>query len=171
MSKPAALNARWSLMAAPHTVAANRRRVLQQLRQWHYDVDEDCAETVLLLASELLTNGVRHGRDDLLTVAMCGTEDEVFIAVMDGSPELPRFRHASTRAEGGRGLELIAVLAHSWGTQATPGGKAVWVTLRIPRLPAPATASDSGEQSRIDLLARIRDLAPQVRVRSLTLIG
>jgi hypothetical protein len=167
----ATLTARWSLMAAPCAVAGNRRRILQQLRQWHYDVSEECADTVLLLSSELLTNGIQHSNDDLLTVAMCGREDEVFIAVLDGSPEHPQLQHVGARAEGGRGLELVEALAHSWGTQATPGGKAVWMTLKIRRLPAPATESGSSAQSRIDLLAKIRDLAPRVRVRTLSLVG
>lgn len=167
----ASLTARWSLMAAPSTVAGNRRRILQQLRQWHYDVSEECADIVLLLSSELLTNGIQHSNDDLLTVVMRGCEDEVFFAVIDGSSKQPRLQQVGPRAEGGRGLALVEALAHSWGTQATPGGKAVWMILKIRRLSMPATESGSGAQVRTDLLAKIRDLAPRVRVRTLALVG
>ena len=167
----ASLTARWSLMAAPCTVAGNRRRILQQLRQWHYDVSEECADIVLLLSSELLTNGIQHTNDDLLTVVMCGCEDEVFIAVIDGSSKQPQLQHVGAQAEGGRGLALVKALAHSWGTQATLGGKVVWMTLKIRRLPAPATESGSGAQVRIDLFAKIRDLASRVRVHTLALVG
>lgn len=38
---------------------------------------------------------------------------------------MPRRRRAGAEDEGGRGLHLVASLAHRWGCRATVGGKVV----------------------------------------------
>jgi hypothetical protein len=142
----------WSLRADPFAVRVHRNRILEQVRAWGYGLDRDLADTLLLLSSELLTNGVRYGEDGMLTVVICGQQGEVFIGVMDGSRAEPVVRHAGTETPGGRGLKLVAALAKSWGTHPTEAGKAVWFTLKVPHfstltLPATATESDLASPS------------------------
>lgn len=44
---------------------------------------------------------------------------------------MPRRRRAGAEDEGGRGLHLVASLAHRWGCRATVGGKVVWAELDL----------------------------------------
>jgi len=53
----------------------------------------------------------------------------VTFAVSDADPPLPRFRRSSYDDEGGRGLQLVAMLASRWGARATTTGKVVWCEL------------------------------------------
>lgn len=46
--------------------------------------------------------------------------------VSDGSPATPRIRRAGELDEGGRGLQLVAALAHRWGARCTAQGKCIW---------------------------------------------
>lgn len=41
-------------------------------------------------------------------------------------------RHARTTDEDGRGLFLVAQLAHRWGTRYTTDGKIVWAEEHLP---------------------------------------
>lgn len=52
------------------------------------------------------------------------------IEVDDAADARPQPRHADLLAEGGRGLELVAMLASRWGVDGRPGGgKRVWFEL------------------------------------------
>jgi serine phosphatase RsbU (regulator of sigma subunit)/anti-sigma regulatory factor (Ser/Thr protein kinase) len=108
--------------------------------------EEDLADTVLLLASELCDNATLHAGTEF-EVDLSITEDEVRVAVTDhgaGPLELylsqprPRFGRAATH---GRGLMLVAQLATSWGTRHDrDGGHRTWFTMArgdAPRADAP----------------------------------
>ena len=41
-------------------------------------------------------------------------------------------RRARTTDEGGRGLFLVAQLAHRWGTRYTADGKIIWAEEHLP---------------------------------------
>ena len=160
--------ASWSFRTDACEVRVQRRVVVEQVRAWAYEVDQELADTLLLLASELITNGVRYGETDKLTVVMTASADEVFIGVMDGSHIEPVQRNSGVDAPGGRGMELVSALAHSWGTHPTEAGKVVWFTLRVPGASAIVPVRDLQAQRQSELLARIRASAPRVRVRALT---
>jgi anti-sigma regulatory factor (Ser/Thr protein kinase) len=90
------------------------------------DEQIDVAE---LLVSELVTNAVRHahGPVTLSLSASCGM---VRCEVMDANPAPPCGRQAGDGDESGRGLQLIDVLAESWGSHPNFGkGKTVWFEL------------------------------------------
>lgn len=88
-----------------------------------------------LVASELMTNAVRHGRGRVsFRVAWCAKRERLRITVWDGG--LSRAPVSPSRppddAESGRGLLLVAALAADWGQYSMPaGGKAIWAELRL----------------------------------------
>ncbi|WP_329139958.1 ATP-binding SpoIIE family protein phosphatase [Streptomyces sp. NBC_01476] len=116
------------LAATPISVAQGRRFLRDTLRAWDYP---ELSETVCLLASELLSNAVRHACGPLrLRLRQAG--EELSVEVSDGSPVLPQARFAVADAESGRGLLLVDSLARAWGTVPTVDGKAVWFSLPVP---------------------------------------
>ncbi|MDT7548929.1 MAG: hypothetical protein QOE84_1323 [Actinomycetota bacterium] len=90
-------------------------------------LDDDDMAVLGLLTSELVTNGVLHARTDL-TYGIAVTPDVVLVGVGDGSPALPT-RPAGPEPTSGRGMHLLAGLAHQWGVHVTDGGKVVWFTI------------------------------------------
>ncbi|WP_078888205.1 SpoIIE family protein phosphatase [Streptomyces sclerotialus] len=107
------------------SVPAGRRFLSQRLREWGL---AELADTALLLASELLTNGVRHAQGPL-TLRVWHSVRELGVEITDGSTPRPRARLAEGMAENGRGLLLVEALADAWGTRPTTHGKTVWFTL------------------------------------------
>jgi anti-sigma regulatory factor (Ser/Thr protein kinase) len=87
-------------------------------------------DDALVLASELVTNAVRHGRADI-ELRIRADNDTVRVEVSDASPEPPRLVPAQTLTETGRGLLILAAIATAWGTEPRPDGtgKTVWFEL------------------------------------------
>ncbi|GAA2291605.1 hypothetical protein GCM10010402_57560 [Actinomadura luteofluorescens] len=112
------------------TPGAARRAVRDALDGWGVAADD--AETAELLMSEVVTNAVRHVRDEL----RAGEAVKVRVRVMDGllrvdvtdpEPGLPRVVAASDTDEGHRGMAIVAASADRWGWHPGPGGgKTVW---------------------------------------------
>jgi anti-sigma regulatory factor (Ser/Thr protein kinase) len=96
---------------------------------WEVDVVGEVAE---LLVSELVTNALRHASRPITVTALL-LDEVVALAVRDGDTPLPRLRKVSDADEGGRGLQLVAMLAARWGARPTPDGKVVWCDLQLPR--------------------------------------
>jgi serine phosphatase RsbU (regulator of sigma subunit)/anti-sigma regulatory factor (Ser/Thr protein kinase) len=119
--------ASWDIPVDPAAVGDARTRVTRQLAAWDL---EELAMTTELIASELVTNAIRYAsgpvrlrllRDSCLTCE-----------VADASSTAPRLRHARSTDEGGRGLFLVAQLAHRWGTRHTAAGKIIWTEQELP---------------------------------------
>lgn len=91
-------------------------------------------DTAELLASELLSNAVRHS-DGLITVTLRADPDHIHIAVLDNHPELPGPLASTPDQEFGRGLFLVETLADLWGRYPVTGDfrkrgwKVVWFEL------------------------------------------
>ncbi len=103
---------------------AARRLVALALADSNYRGDVD---TVLLLASELVTNAVRHAATPFdLTVS--ADRAEVMVAVVDRDRRNPpRLCDPAPDDTSGRGLRIVEELASSWGTEAvSPDAKRVW---------------------------------------------
>ena len=103
-----------------------RRCVEQFVAEWTLD---GAAGDLCLIASELVTNAVRHGAEPIELTLHC-QDGELTIEVADGDP---RIDHVRLRAEsetelGGRGLRVVASLADRWGTRPSLPGKTVWAT-------------------------------------------
>ncbi|MFF7754724.1 SpoIIE family protein phosphatase [Streptomyces sp. NPDC007971] len=119
--------ASWDVPADPVAVAHARAEAIRRLTDWGL---EELAITTELIVSELVTNAVRYAgapiRLRLLRDARLTCE------VADTSSTAPRLRHARSMDEGGRGLFLVAQLAHRWGARYTAEGKIIWAEQEIP---------------------------------------
>ncbi|PAZ09536.1 protein phosphatase [Streptomyces sp. SA15] len=122
--------AQWELPSDPAVVSRSRAAVTDQLAAWGLD---EMAFTTELVASELVTNAIRHAAGPLQLRLL---RDRALICeVSDGSSTSPRLRRARTEDEGGRGLFLVAQLTDRWGTRYTPNGKIIWTEQALPRQP------------------------------------
>ncbi|MGW0827853.1 SpoIIE family protein phosphatase [Streptomyces sp. NPDC002845] len=124
------LVATWDLDPEPANVCPTRLKVAEQLGRWGL---EELSFTTELIASELLTNAIRHARGPIRIRLL--RDRNLICEVSDGSSTSPRMRRAATTDEGGRGLFLVAQLAARWGTRYTADGKVIWAeqTLRAGR--------------------------------------
>ncbi len=98
----------------------------------HWDLGR-LVEDAELGVSELVANAVRYARTEV-TLTICAGEHVTF-SVVDRNPTLrrpvPRVPE-DVLAESGRGLRIVAAVAHDWGIEAQAGGKSIWFTLPLP---------------------------------------
>ena len=82
------------------------------------------------MVSELVTNAVLHATGLVQVLAdFDGTRLRLEVHDEDSSPLRAHVTAPTELDEHGRGLQLVAMLADSWGTTMTNGGKAVWIEL------------------------------------------
>ncbi|HWG92965.1 MAG TPA: SpoIIE family protein phosphatase [Mycobacteriales bacterium] len=91
---------------------------------------EELVDTATLLASELVTNGLVHGKGGV-ELRLRLTRDRLVLEVEDAGHHMPRRRRAGTDEESGRGLHLVQVLADRWGARQTDDGKVVWAEIDL----------------------------------------
>jgi anti-sigma regulatory factor (Ser/Thr protein kinase) len=141
------------LPAQPTSAAAARRHVKAVIDAWDLGVD---AYVAALLASELVTNALRHGADDDETIELVITagEDWLQVCVHDSSRSEPVLMQRAPDAEDGRGLKLLANLSDGWGFRRTSTGKAVYFTLKAETVDRPAGAACNGHHWRPPRLPR-----------------
>jgi PAS domain S-box-containing protein len=116
----------WTLEAQPTSVARARELARDQLVAWGL---EDLVDTTELLVSELVTNALRHGYGDIRLRLLL--DRTLVCEVWDSALMAPRRRRARETDEGGRGLQLVAMLSQSWGSRRTHRGKTVWFELAL----------------------------------------
>ena len=109
-----------ALRPEPAAVAAARRLLVRE------GLDADLQHTVCLLASELVTNSVRHAglkeSDRILLAARLGPEF-VRVEVRDpGRGFDPDVRHGAS----GYGLRMLDMLASRWSVDRDDNGCRVW---------------------------------------------
>jgi anti-sigma regulatory factor (Ser/Thr protein kinase) len=93
-----------------------------------------CGDDAELLVSEVFGNSVRHSGSgapgETVTVAVRVGDGMVRVEVTDrAGPGTPVLRPAGRDAEGGRGLQLVA-LAVRWGSRRRGGRLVTWFELR-----------------------------------------
>jgi anti-sigma regulatory factor (Ser/Thr protein kinase) len=99
-------------------------------------VPPETADTVVLVASELVSNAVLHG-DPPVELRLQAEEAVIRLEISDGAETLPQPRDYGLQAVTGRGLGLVAALSRGWGAERRPDGKVVW---------AEVATDGSGEQ-------------------------
>jgi hypothetical protein len=100
------------LTAGPATVAEARRQVRAALDLWRAPVDPDIA---VLLASDLVTNAIRHHPGGTITLGVRCAPGGLRIDVHGGVI--------------GPDLILVRTLSDEWGCYPTPAGQAIYFTL------------------------------------------
>jgi anti-sigma regulatory factor (Ser/Thr protein kinase) len=91
---------------------------------------DDKTKALAIIATELVTNAVRHGAQPVELRLRC-ERDAVTVEVTDGDRRVDRVRipAAHERTAGGQGLFLVASLADRWGARLAQTGKTVWATI------------------------------------------
>ena len=98
-------------------------------------VAADLCDDAVLLASELVSNVIRHGAAPARLEVTVVDANRLRIAVHDSGAVLPPLSHNPARVDpastSGRGLLIVAALAQAWGVSTEPGvdGKGVWFEL------------------------------------------
>ncbi|WP_418275337.1 ATP-binding protein [Isoptericola jiangsuensis] len=89
---------------------------------------EDIPESILLVASELATNALRHGQGPAL-VRLSVRGGTYLLDVVDRAPGVtPEIAAGRPTGQGGFGLRLASRLADEVGWSCTEGAKHVWAT-------------------------------------------
>ncbi|WP_368733273.1 SpoIIE family protein phosphatase [Streptomyces alkaliphilus] len=119
---PADRTAFWELPADPGVVARARTLTSERLAAW--GVPEELVFGTELIVSELVTNAIRYAGGPIGLRLI--RDRRLICEVSDPSQTQPHLRRARPADEGGRGLFLVAQIAHRWGSRYTPAGKTIW---------------------------------------------
>jgi anti-sigma regulatory factor (Ser/Thr protein kinase) len=106
-----------------------RHFVRSQLEEAGYG-DGQLRETVVLVASELATNAIRHVGGEVWMTVRIGA-GQACVGVHDTSSALPAV--VDPYDGGGRGMLVVASVTTSWEVVVDPGGKTVWACFTAPR--------------------------------------
>jgi hypothetical protein len=131
-SRPEEWGPDWRLFdAAPRCGKAARDWIADVLGQHRGLAEPDDAA---LVVSELFTNAVLHGPGGQVLVAHYLWRDGARIVVCDGGgTSTPHLRRPERSEEGGRGLQVVDMLAAAWGQfRAGPAAQVVWCDLGKP---------------------------------------
>jgi|SRR5579884_1009067 len=105
----------------PASLSGVRRFVRRALE----DAPEVDPDTAVLLANELATNVVLHGRT-AYDVSVEVADSAVRVLVHDENPRLPVTLDPIGESSNGHGLHLVARGSSRWGVEKLPSGKTVW---------------------------------------------
>lgn len=112
------------VVGEPRDVPAMRRAVTAAVRD--VGVDDDTADTLELLVTELVTNAVRHGRGPVGVRTMLVRSGTLRVDVHDRLPGQVVPYELDLWSTGGRGLAMIDMVAYQWGCRSRLDGKTVW---------------------------------------------
>nr|WP_241265967.1 ATP-binding protein [Streptomyces boncukensis] len=86
----------------------------------------------VILASELVTNSVRHARCRMVRVTVTRlSRNTVRVAVVDKCHARLVVRDPGDTDTSGRGLVIVDAMTDRWGTEPLPWGKRVWGELSL----------------------------------------
>ncbi|HZT67024.1 MAG TPA: ATP-binding protein [Acidimicrobiales bacterium] len=119
----------------------------------------DLEDDAVLVAAELATNALFHGRGPITVSVSTTTGGPVRIEVADRSPVPPRVGPHRELGTTGRGLTVVTALATVWGCELTPDGKVVWAELggetRADEIDLRTLGSDQGVPSAGNIEAAV----------------
>jgi anti-sigma regulatory factor (Ser/Thr protein kinase) len=94
-------------------------------------VSDATCDDLVLIASELVTNAVQSGADDI-SISVVVSAEGFLLTVNDDGPGWPVMSGAPAAAEHGRGLAIVDHLADSWEVVPQARGKRVRATRGLP---------------------------------------
>jgi anti-sigma regulatory factor (Ser/Thr protein kinase) len=116
----------------PASAAFVRRQLARDLDS--YDLPVDAIDDVVLVASELVGNAVRHTtatQQATLDVTWDVDPSGVRICVGDPSEEAPVVRLSGLDEPDGRGLRIVDAVSDDWGVERAGPGKRVWAHVPV----------------------------------------
>lgn len=119
------------LRSVPESAGVVRRLIHLQL-QTRWMLSAQLTENAALLASELVSNAVRHAGSHFLGLRIRRRRSWLRVEVRDPSRALPCLMPPYGLEDGGRGLMVVDTLSDRWGVDLLPIGKTTWFELRIP---------------------------------------
>jgi anti-sigma regulatory factor (Ser/Thr protein kinase) len=126
------------LIPGPQSVRMAREFTTATLRGWKLD---GLVEEAVIVASELVTNAIRHGmcwsgtdgQTAGVELAWQREADRIVCVVTDCTSMPPVLEQADMSSESGRGLQVVSTLAAAWGWVVLGAReKAVWATFLAP---------------------------------------
>ncbi|MGZ4478167.1 MAG: SpoIIE family protein phosphatase [Nocardioidaceae bacterium] len=118
----------WEVRPEADAVHKARRAASRALRDWA--LPQWLVDDVTLVVSEMVTNALRHGRPPV-SLRLRRARSSLVLEVWDGAAFLPRRLRPTPEDEGGRGVQLMALLADRWGARPLSTGKATWCIFRL----------------------------------------
>lgn len=112
---------RWTFPGDP-IAAASARTAIRSAAEGQ---PEGLLDDLELLATELVTNAVRHGSGDVL-LTLDQEDDHLLVTVTGAAAADPAVRSPSSEAPSGRGLAIVAALANEWGWSREGEQVTVW---------------------------------------------
>jgi anti-sigma regulatory factor (Ser/Thr protein kinase) len=114
----------------PDSTPAARVFLSRLLNGW--GLAEEVIDDASLLATELVSNAVRHGSGQV-TLQVEVDQGVLQVRVHDDAVELPVVHDVDPTSLGGRGLFIVECVADEWGSDPADAGKSVWFRLKAPR--------------------------------------
>jgi anti-sigma regulatory factor (Ser/Thr protein kinase) len=112
----------YRLSPNPTSVGQARRHVRYALEPY---ADAHMVDRVQLVVSELVTNAVRHGPGELITLRLVtGPDGDISGEVVDQGDGVVLIRDNDLTEPGGLGLPIVDSLTSAWGVE--PGSTHVW---------------------------------------------
>jgi serine/threonine-protein kinase RsbW len=141
---------------------------VREARRWIEDLLPGCdlLEDIVLLASELCANAVKH--------TLSGEMSGWFSVHVEWAPSLARLvigdqgslmvpsvgEETAGTEESGRGLRLVEELADDWGTACHPAGRVVWVDVQWQARGGPPLHAPDGTDTTITDIVAMRGAFP-----------
>ncbi|MFH8514501.1 ATP-binding protein [Streptomyces gelaticus] len=129
---------RFTAPAVDVSVPQARHAVRDLLQRQGVPLDDDLAEGLLLIVSELVTNAVKHAAllSPELAVEVAVGEEWVRVSVEDNHPYRPSALETDYAQTGGRGLLLVREITREAGgacdvEHTAGGGKIIWAALPL----------------------------------------
>jgi anti-sigma regulatory factor (Ser/Thr protein kinase) len=123
------------LAAEPTSASKARDFVCLHLAEHHLLY---LVENIRLVASELATNAMMHAQTPFI-VTLSRVDGSVLLAIRDYSTSVPVRAVPQLMGGGGRGLGIVELLSHEWGTSTDRrGSKSVWASFATRTRPGPS---------------------------------
>lgn len=119
----------WPLEHRPEAVGEARRIARAVLEDWQ--IEEDAAQPVLLVVSELVTNAVEHAEPPVALHLRWERRRRVWVGITDGGPAESDgdWTLSCEDCEHGRGLAVVDVLTTDHGSSADGDRVTHWARL------------------------------------------